>query len=82
MSRGCEHAVEYVYQYLDEEMTWMRRARIKYHLRKCAACDGAFSFETRLKAVIRERGREAPPSELIDRLRALIQEDGPDSSGS
>jgi mycothiol system anti-sigma-R factor len=82
MSRGCEHAVEYVYQYLDEEMTWMRRARIRYHLKKCVACDGAFSFESRLKAVIRERGREAPPPELIDRLRALIQEDGPDSSGS
>jgi mycothiol system anti-sigma-R factor len=82
MSRGCEHAVEYVYQYLDEEMTRMRRARIKYHLKKCVACDGAFAFESRLKAVIRERGRETPPPELISRLRALIQEDGPDSSGS
>lgn len=78
MSRGCEHAVEYVYQYLDEEMTWMRRSRIRWHLRKCVACDGAFAFETRLKTVIRERGREAPPSELIDRLRTLIQEDGLD----
>ena len=81
MSRGCDHAVEYVYQYLDEEMTFMRKARIRWHLRKCVACDGAFAFETRLKAVIRERGRDEPPPELMERLRALIEEDGSDSSG-
>ena len=81
MSRGCDHAVEYVYQYLDEEMTFMRKARIRWHLRKCVAGDGAFAFETRLKAVIRERGREEPPPELMERLRALIEEDGADSSG-
>lgn len=79
MSRGCEHAVEYVYQYLDQELTYMRRARIRWHLRKCVACDGAYGFETRLKAVIRQRGRDEPPQELLDRLRALIQEDGPGS---
>ena len=82
MSRGCEHAVEYVYQYLDGETTWVHRARIRYHLKKCVQCDGAFDFETRLKAVIRERGRDEPPAELIDRLRALIQEDGSGPTGS
>ena len=82
MSHGCEHAVEYVYQYLDEELTWMRRTRIRWHLRKCLACDGAFSFETRLKTVIRQRGREEPPPELMERLRALIREEGSGSADS
>ncbi len=80
MSNGCDHAVEYVYQYLDEELTVLRKARIRWHLRKCVGCGGAFAFETRLKMVIRERGREEPPPELMDRLRALIQEEGPDST--
>ena len=78
MNRGCEHAVEFAYQYLDQELTWLRRARIRWHLRKCISCDGAYTFETRLQTVIRERGRDEPPAELIERLRALIQEDGPD----
>jgi len=81
MSQSCDHAVEYVYQYLDEELTMLRRARIRWHLRNCGQCEGAFSFETRLKTVIRERGREEPPPELLDRLRALIQEEGPGSDG-
>ena len=82
MSRGCEHAVEYVYQFLDGETTWMHRARIRYHLKKCVECDGAFAFETRLRTVIRERGRDEPPAELIDRLRTLLHEDEPGSTGS
>jgi mycothiol system anti-sigma-R factor len=76
MSQGCDHAVEYVYQYIDEELTWIHTARIRWHLKKCVACCGAFGFETRLKTVIRERGVDAPPPELMDRLRALIQEEG------
>jgi mycothiol system anti-sigma-R factor len=79
MSRGCNHAIEYVYHYLDREITWVRRMRIRWHLRKCHACDGAFAFEQRVKAVVRQKGREEPPPELVERLRALIQEEGPGS---
>jgi len=75
MSRGCEHAVEYVYHYLDEELTWSRRVRIRWHLKRCEQCDGAFDFEDRLKSMIRKKGRDDPPPELFDRLRALIRED-------
>jgi hypothetical protein len=35
----------------------------------------AYEFETKLKSVIRERGRTEPPPELFDRLRAIIQEE-------
>jgi mycothiol system anti-sigma-R factor len=75
MSRACQHAIEYVYQYIDEELTTVRKARIRRHLRKCDMCSPAFDFEKRLKALIREKGREEPPPELFEHLRALIREE-------
>jgi mycothiol system anti-sigma-R factor len=79
MTKECDHAIAYVYQYLDDELTTARRARIKWHLRKCDKCPGAFNFESRLKAMIREKGRDEPPAELFDRLRTLIREEDPGS---
>ena len=75
MKTGCEHAIEYVYQYLDEEISFFQKSRVQVHLRKCVSCTGAYDFERRLKQLIRERGRTEPPPELFDTLRALIQEE-------
>ncbi len=72
---GCDHAVEYVYQYLDEEISFFRKSRIRMHLRRCSNCTDAYEFEYKLKGVIRDRGRSDPPPELFDTLRALIQEE-------
>jgi mycothiol system anti-sigma-R factor len=80
MSHGCNNAVEHLYQYLDEELTWSRRVRVRWHLRRCTNCDGAFDFEARLKVVIRERSGEDAPPELLDRLRALIREETKDGT--
>ena len=83
MSGGCDHAIEYIYQYLDDEISSYRASRIKVHLRRCSHCMDAYQFETRLKTVIRERGKSEPPAELFDTLRALIEEErretGPDA---
>lgn len=73
MSKSCEHAVAYVYNYIDHEITWTHKLRIRWHLRKCIDCCGAFAFEERLKEVIAERGRDEPPQELFDTLRTLIE---------
>ncbi len=75
MSSGCGHAVEYLYRYLDEELTWSHRIRIRWHLRRCPHCCSAFEFEAKLKELIRERGCDEPPPELFDRLHALIQQE-------
>jgi mycothiol system anti-sigma-R factor len=75
MTSGCEHAIEYVYQYLDEEITFFQKSRVSVHLKRCVHCTDAFEFERRLKALIRERGRSEPPPELFDTLRALIQQE-------
>ena len=74
-STGCDYAIEYVYQYLDEEASFFTRSRISVHLRRCPPCMDAFEFERQLTSVIRERGRSEPPAELFDTLRALIQEE-------
>jgi mycothiol system anti-sigma-R factor len=72
---GCDHAAEYVYQYLDEEMSFFKKSRIRMHLRHCSHCTDAFEFEYKLKGVIRDRGRSDPPPELFDTLRALIEQE-------
>ncbi|MGB5187901.1 MAG: zf-HC2 domain-containing protein [Acidimicrobiia bacterium] len=74
MSSGCDHAIDYIYQYLDDEISVVHSSRIKLHLRRCALCMSAYEFETKLKSVIRERGRTQPPPQLFDTLRAILQE--------
>ena len=81
-TRACEHALEYVYQYLDGELTASRRARIRWHLRKCDQCSPAFDFEANLKRMIRKYSHDDPPPELFDRLRTLIREEDPGAPGS
>jgi len=73
MSSGCDHAIEYIYQYLDDEISLSDSSRIKLHLRRCSSCMNAYEFETKLKGVIRERGHTEPPPELFDKLRTMIQ---------
>ncbi|MBA2336566.1 MAG: zf-HC2 domain-containing protein [Acidimicrobiia bacterium] len=75
MSQGCGHAVDYLYHYIDDELTWSRRIRIRWHLRRCPNCTGAFGFESRLKSLIQQCPGDEPPPELYDRLRALIREE-------
>jgi mycothiol system anti-sigma-R factor len=72
---GCDNAVEYVYQYIDDELTYVHKARIKWHLRRCGHCLSAFQFEQSLKRKIEDGGRTEPPPELFDTLRALIQQE-------
>jgi len=80
MSSACDHAIEHIYFYLDDEqLSWYRRMRIRWHLRKCSYCCGAFDFEQRLLEVVRVRGREEPPPELFERLRTLLHGEAAES---
>ena len=75
MKAECDHAVDYLYQYIDQELTWSRRLRIRWHLKRCGNCLTAYEFEDRLKERIRRCGRDEPPQELFDRIRALIEQE-------
>ncbi len=74
---SCDEAIAQVYLYLDDEMGWLRKTRIKRHLRKCNGCLRAFNFEGHLKAVVRERAKEEPRPEVLARLRRFLEENEP-----
>jgi len=75
VTSGCNEAVEYVYHYIDDELTVTKRARIKWHLKRCGNCTDAFAFEVQLKEKIASAGKTEPPAELFDTLRALIEQE-------
>jgi mycothiol system anti-sigma-R factor len=77
MKPKCSKAQAQVYTYLDGEMTWYRRTRIWWHLRRCPPCADGFSFEEHLKHRIHDGCLEDVPEELIERLRAFLREQGP-----
>ena len=73
--KPCDDAMARLYPYLDGELTAFRRWRVKAHLRNCDGCDGAYSFEERLKLVIRERCAEDVPDEFMERLRSVLRDE-------
>jgi mycothiol system anti-sigma-R factor len=74
MKHMCEESLEKIYFYLDGELNWWRRTRVQRHLRRCQPCNGAFEFEAKFIQVIRQKGAEPAPPELIDRLRTFLHE--------
>lgn len=73
MSDHCDKALADVYPYLDRELTWWRRRRIRLHLAECPPCKNGFDFERRLKIVVRTRLAEDVPPEVIDRLHEALR---------
>lgn len=78
---SCEDAIANVYLYLDNEMGWVHKTRITRHLRHCEGCLHAFQFEEHLKVVIRDRVQEEPKQEVLDRLRAYMEDHEPGFGG-
>ncbi len=76
MSRYCEKTAALMYSYIDKEITIVRRARIRMHLRRCPPCAEGFRFEAKLKDRIRAGCHDEPPAELYDRLRTFLQQHG------
>ncbi|MDH4117022.1 MAG: zf-HC2 domain-containing protein [Acidimicrobiia bacterium] len=70
----CDEALARLYPYLDGELDDAVVAeRIRVHLVDCPPCGGAFSFEERLRVVVRSHLREDVPADVLDRLRGVIQ---------
>jgi mycothiol system anti-sigma-R factor len=74
MSDHCDEALAHLYTYLDGELDDAAIAeRIRAHLDECPPCDDAFTFEERLKVVVRTRLSEDVPSTMIQRLQIVIR---------
>jgi len=76
MSKFCAKSAAQVYTYLDRELTWYRRFRIRMHLRRCPPCADGYRFETALKERIRSGCHEDPPGELYERLHTFLSRHG------
>ena len=72
---ACDRAIEYICEYIDDELTGPHKTRIQWHLKRCGSCIDAGGFETQLKKKIATGGRTEPSEELFDHLRALIQQE-------
>ena len=72
---ACDRAIEYIYEYIDDELSGTHKTRIQWHLKRCGSCMDAFAFETQLKERIATGGRTEPSEELFDNLRALLQQE-------
>ncbi len=78
MSRRCDYVSTNLYLFLDKEVGWVRKTVISLHLRRCHDCTDRIEFERNLRIVVRERVREEPRPEMVDRLRRYLQDQEPD----
>lgn len=76
--KTCDDAVERLYPYLDNEISTIQRMKVRWHLRRCPPCEGAYHFEEKLKLVIHDRLHEDCPEEVLDRLRRMVRDQIPD----
>jgi mycothiol system anti-sigma-R factor len=81
MSRYCAKAHKQLYLYLDGEITWIRRVRIRWHLRRCPGCEQGFAFEYGLREKVRESCFEEMPPDVHERLRALLRRESGSGEG-
>jgi mycothiol system anti-sigma-R factor len=75
MSDHCDEALANLYTFLDGEIDDDAIvSRIEAHLDDCPPCGGAFTFEQRLRVVVRTRLREEIPPAMVERIRFAIRE--------
>ncbi len=70
----CSEAVEKVYPFIDGEMTWIARAKIRWHLRACSNCEAAYEFERRFKIRVRDQLHEDCPEDVLTRLKEFLED--------
>ncbi len=71
---ACTEAVERLWKLLDADRPLHDDERLSAHLAWCLRCCGELEFAEHLRAMLRERGRVAIPSEVHARLEAVIDE--------
>ena len=69
----CEAVFAKLDLILDRELPASELEEMRGHLTACLPCADRADFETRLRAVIRERCTEDAPPELLGRIRDAIR---------
>ncbi len=76
MSKACDDALDRIYPFLDGEMTWIHRAKVRWHLRHCPPCGDLYDFEERLKVRVGEGARVDVEDDVVARLKGFLDENG------
>jgi hypothetical protein len=74
MTHNCEKAQALAHRYIDGEMVWARRVRVRLHLRRCPPCERGFHFEAWFKQRVHDGCSEEVPTVVYERLRAILRE--------
>lgn len=76
MSEECDEALTNLYLLLDDEMDdELEAARIRAHLSDCPPCGNIFTFEHRLRMVVRSRLQEQVDPAILERIRVVIHQE-------
>ena len=74
MSHNCSKAQALADRYLDGEMIWFRRIRVRWHLRHCPPCEHGYHFEGWLRQRVHDGCHDEIPTVVYERLRAVLRE--------
>jgi len=70
----CEDLAERIERFLDGEMDASEARELDGHLDDCLPCTSERDLRARLRELIREGCAEQAPADLIDRVRARLNE--------
>ena len=70
---GCEEALTHLLEYLDRELGMVKHREVEHHLDICRGCFSRAEFEQRLKARLREAGRETAGESFGERIKLLLR---------
>jgi anti-sigma factor (TIGR02949 family) len=73
LAGDCQAMISRLYNFLDGELTEVRRVKIMTHLEACPSCYSAYDFEAELRIVIRERCQTHVPPSLMARIQLAIE---------
>jgi anti-sigma factor (TIGR02949 family) len=70
---GCEEALAHLLEYLDRELGAGTQHQVEHHLDVCKSCFSRAEFERRLKAKLRETGRQPVGEAFQERIKTLLR---------
>ena len=68
----CRETIEWLYHFLDGELTEEVRVKIEVHLESCPPCGDIVAFEAQLRRVIATRCQENLPDKLRERIAEAL----------
>ena len=71
----CQHVIEHLWEYLDDELPATEREAIAAHLAECGRCYPQYRFQFAfLELFVRYRGRiPSPAVASVERVRQMIR---------